>query len=181
MIKILFPHLDKNLSKNVNESLIEDFKHTDKVMLIVSIISFLIVISFSAYTNDTYKLGFIGGGLTLIITILAYTMFKGTAIARILFGLSLMQYPTIMVQQQLGMIEMHFGFFILAAFLAMYKDITSLLGAAVIAASYHLLFTYLQLNSVEISGTPILFFYSGACSWSIAFLHIILWESLLIC
>jgi hypothetical protein len=100
-------------------------------------------------------------------------MFKGTVISRLLFGVVFMIYPSIIIQQQLGLIEMHFLYFCMLAFLAMYKDIIQLLSAAVAAVIYHVLFTYLQLNGVEIMGTPALI-YSGACNWGITLLHVLL-------
>ena len=173
-MKRIFPHMDSTLPQSVKDSLTTDFKHADKTMLIISIISFLIVASISASVNGTYKLGIFGGGTALAITLIAYFMFKGTAFSRILFGIGLMIYPSLMVQQQLGMIEMHFGYFFMAAFLAMYKDITPQLSAATAVAVHHLLFTYLQLNGASFMGEQIILF-SGTCSWSITFLHVILW------
>ena len=84
-----------------------------------------------------------------------------------------MIFPSIIVQQQLGLIEMHFLYFCMLAFLAMYKDISPLLSAAVAGVIYHVLFTYLQLNGVQFMDAPILF-YSGACNWGITLLHILL-------
>ncbi len=173
-MKRLFPHINKDLSPKVQKALKIDFENTDKIMLILSLLNFIGLSTLSAYTYSTYTLGIVGGGVTFTITLLAYFMFRGTAISRTLFGITFMIYPTIMTQQQLGMIEMHFGYFYMAAFLAMYKDITPLIAAAVGASIAHLLFTYLQLGGIEIMGTEILLF-ANACSWEIAFLHIALW------
>ena len=169
----IFPHLDKELSPKILQALRTDFEKADKIMLIISFLSFIGTAFISSYAYSTYMLGIVGGGITFGITLLAYFVFRGTTIARSLFGIAFMIYPSIMVQQQMGMIEMHFGYFYMLAFLAMYKDITPFLPAAVAAVIYHLLFTYLQLNGSDIMGVQVLIF-SGTCSWSVAFLHIIL-------
>ena len=171
-MKRLFPQLSNTLPKSTQEDLRQDYIKSDKAMLTISIVCFLLIATVSSYTNDTYQLGIFGGGLVLGITLIAYFMFKGTAIARIIFGICFMIYPSIAIQQQLGMSEMHFGYFILVALLAMYKDISAILGATFAAATYHILFTYLQLNGAELFDTPIIMF-STNCSWMISFIHII--------
>ena len=124
-MKIIFPHLDRELSPKIVQALRSDFAKADKIMLIISFLSFFGTAFISSYTYGTYMLGIIGGGITFAITLLGFFMFRGTAIARALFGIAFMIYTSIMVQQQMGMIEMHFGYFYMLAFLAMYKDITA--------------------------------------------------------
>ena len=173
-MKRIFPHIDSSLSPQIQEALREDFIKADKAMLVISLLSFLGTATASAYAYNTYMLGIVGGGISFVITLIAYLMFKGTMIGRSLMGIGLMIYPSIMVQQQLGMIEMHFGYFYMGAFLAMYKDITPILAAAVAVLIHHLSFTYMQLNGLEIMGSPIMIF-SGACSWMVTFIHVVLW------
>jgi len=169
----VFPQFDPNLPAQTKEALHNDFINTDKIMLIISVLAFLSASLISSYTYNTYILGIVGGGITLAIALIAYFVFKGTIISRILFGVVFMIFPSIIVQQQLGLIEMHFLYFCMLAFLAMYKDITPLLAAAVAGVIYHVLFTYLQLNGAQFMGGPVLF-YSGACNWGITALHILL-------
>lgn len=173
MINKIFPHLDNKVSSDVKNILKNDYEKSDKVMLIISILSFLVTSLVTSYTYSTYMLGFIGGGITLGIALLAYFVFKGTLISRLLYGMVFMIYPSIMIQQQLGLTEMHFGYFIMLAFLALYKDISPFISAAVVAVVYHLLFTYLQLSGSVLIGTQVMIF-SGTCSWGITFLHIIM-------
>ena len=176
MLNLLFPSLDKNLSPKIQEKLTEDFKQTDKVMLIISLVLFFIVVALSSISYGTYTLGIISGGILTALAFIAYKVFGGTFISRIIFGIILMVYPSIMITQQMGMIEMHFGFFLLVAALARYKDLSAILAATVIAATYHLLFTYLQLSGAKVGDFEILAF-SQACSWEIAFLHIIMFAA----
>ena len=65
-MKRLFPQLDSTLAQSVQDNLTEDYKKADKFMLVISIVSFLIVATISAYTNGTYKLGIFGGGAVLV-------------------------------------------------------------------------------------------------------------------
>ena len=171
MIETLLPFLDKNLSNELKEELTQDFKKTDKFMLIISFVNFLVVSALTSIGYGTYIFGLVAGGLVFTLTFIAYKFFCGTIISRTIFGVAFMIYPAIMIAQNLGLIEMHFGFFILVAALASYKDITALLAATVTAATYHLLFTYLQLNNVSIGGMEIIIFNHG-CSWEVSFLHI---------
>ncbi len=176
MLELLFPTLNKNMSPKIKERFHEDFISADKNMLIISIINFIVVAGLTSITYKTFTLGIIGGGILLGVSFLAYMFFKGTFISRIIFGMVLMIYPAIIITQQMGMIEFHFGFFILVAALIRYKDITAILSATVVAAVYHLLFTYMQLNNFTLMGTEVLAFANG-CSWGIAFLHIILFAA----
>ncbi|NVJ54710.1 MAG: hypothetical protein HWD90_13580 [Campylobacteraceae bacterium] len=172
MIKVLFPFLDKSLSKEIQESLVKEYENADRMMLIVSIVSFFIVAFITSYSTEAYKLGIIGGGITLASTIIAYKVFKGTVLSRIIFGTAFTVYPAIMVSQQLGMIEMHFFFFIYVAALVVYKDLTAILAMTVVTGVHHLLFTYLQLNGATIMGNEIILM-SVNCSWLFTFIHII--------
>jgi len=169
----LFPQFNPALCTQTKEALQDDFVKTDKIMLIISVLAFLSTSLISAYTYNTYIFGTVAGAISLGLALIAYIFFKGTIISRLLFGVVFMIFPSIIVQQQLGLIEMHFLYFCMLAFLAMYKDISPLLSAAVAGVVYHVLFTYLQLNGAQFMGAPILF-YSGACNWGITLLHILL-------
>ena len=173
-MKQLFPHIDKDLSPKVKEALKVDFQKADRLMLIISFLSFIGTATISAYIYNTYMLGIVGGGIAFAVSLTAYFMYRGTAISRALFGIAFMIYPSVMVQQQLGMIEMHFAYFYMGAFLAVYKDITPLIAAAVAVSIHHLLFAYMQMNGMEIMGNPVLIF-SGACNWGVTIVHMVLW------
>ena len=170
----MFPHRNKSLSKELQEDLNADFKSVDKHMLIISFINFLGTVFITSYAYDTYALGIYGGGFAFILSLIAFVFYRGTLVSRILFGIIFSIYPAIMLQQQLGMIEMHFAFFYMVAFLIMYKDITPCLMFAVSAISHHLVLTYLQLNSTSVMGVPILVF-GPNCSWTIVTIHIAMW------
>ena len=170
----LFPHTNKTLSIGVLEFLSADFKAVDKNMLVISFINFLCVVFITSHSNEMYKLGFIGGGVALALSVIAFSFYRGTLISRLLFGVVYSIYPAVMLQQQLGMIEMHFAFFYMVAFLMMYKDISPCLIFAFSAISHHLVLTYLQLNNTVVMGVPLLVF-GPNCSWTIFGIHVLMW------
>jgi hypothetical protein len=145
-------------------------------MIIVSFLSFIGSAVFASIPYNTYLTGIVGSGIAFGISLIGYMMYRGTAMSRVLFGLAFAIYPSVMAQQTMGMIEMHFAYFYLAAFLALYKDITPYIGMGLLVLVHHLFFTYAQLNGVELFGTQLYIFNTG-CSWTLTFLHIVFWAA----
>jgi len=174
-----FPHTNKNIPVEIQTALTEGFKNTEKILLIISFVSFIGTSLITSYAHNTYFLGIVGGGIAFGLSLIAYVFYRGTLIARLLFGIIYMMYPSIMLQQQLGMIEMHFAFFYMVSFLMMYKDISPTLIAVVVVAIHHVVLTYLQLNNVEVMGAPLLIF-GPNCSWTITIIHMVMWAVALI-
>ena len=161
----------RNLSlKESNQELLEDYKKSDKFMLILIFIHWVLVSTLSAYAYNSFFFGFIGGGMLFLITLIAYRLYSGTAIFRIMIGIILMTYTIISIQQNLGRIEMHFHVFIALSFLTVYKDLVPATIASIYIIIHHLLFTYLQLNGILVFGTEIMV-YNYGCGYDIALLH----------
>jgi len=171
-LHMLFP-IFSNLEDKIKVILTKDYEDSDKYMMIISSVLLLITVGISSIPNSMYLFGLITGGILFALSFIAYKFFKGTMISRIIFGIVLMSYPSIMIIQNSGMIEMHFAYFILAATLARYKDLTALLSATLAAVINHVLFTYLQLSNVQMNGEVIMYFSYG-CSWEITLLHIVM-------
>ena len=142
----------------------------DVFMLKLVLFHWFIVSTITAYLFNSYPLGIAGGGVLFAISVLSYTLFKGTQTYRYTIALVLMTFSIIMIQQSLGRIEMHFHIFVVLSFLTLYKDILPVIAGAVTIAVHHLLFTYLQLENVSIAGMKIII-YNYGCGWDIAFLH----------
>jgi len=153
-----------------NKELLEDFKKSDKFMLNLVFIHWILVSTLSAYSYNTYLLGLVGGGLLYFITLVAYKLYNGTPAFRIMVSIIIMTYTIISIQQNLGRIEMHFHVFIALAFLTVYKDLIPATIASLYIIVHHLLFTYLQINNVAFFDTQIMIFNYG-CGYDIAFLH----------
>ncbi len=162
--------LQKFYTKETNIELLEDYKKADKFMLVVIFIHWLLVTTVSAYTYNTYLLGFVSGGLLFSISFITYVLYKGTPIMQIIVAIVLLTFTIISIQQHLGRIEMHFHVFIALAFLTIYKNFIPVSIAALYIAVHHLLFTYLQLHGITLFDTPIMI-YNYGCGWDIAFLH----------
>ncbi len=178
-MKRLFPHTNRNIPDEIQTALTESFKNTEKILLLISFLSFIGTSFITSYTHNTYFLGIVGGGTAFGLSLIAYVFYRGTLISRLLFGIIYMMYPSIMLQQQLGMIEMHFAFFYMVSFLMMYKDISPILMALLVVAIHHLSLTYLQLNNVEFMGAPLLIF-GPNCSWTITLIHMVMWAFALV-
>ena len=54
------------------------------------------------------------------------------------------------IDQSHGMDELHFGVFVLLAFLVIYQDGRVIVGAATVIAVHHLLFNYLQAAHYQV-------------------------------
>ncbi|MBU3013589.1 methyl-accepting chemotaxis protein [Poseidonibacter lekithochrous] len=167
-----FP-MSRKLDVKIKDALTVDYIKSDKYILILSIVLFVIITAVSSIPYNTYAIGIVSGIPLLLITFISYKFFKGTAVSRIVAGIVLMSYPSIMIIQNMGMIEMHFGYFILAAALTVYKDLTAILAATVTAALGHIIFTFIQLNKIDINGYQLMYFSYG-CSWEITILHVVM-------
>ena len=99
---------------------------------------------------DSWSAAFIIGlPSALIPTLLANTQ-PTSAATRIAFGISLMVFSALHIQQAHGMIEIHFGIFVGLAMLLYFRDWRPILAAAVTIALHHLLFSYLQQSNSNI-------------------------------
>lgn len=91
----------------------------------------------------------IGLPAALIPTLLAKAQ-PNSAATRIAFGLSLMIFAALQIQQAHGMLELHFGIFVNLAILLYFRDWRPVLAAAGIIAIHHMLFSYLQQSNNNI-------------------------------
>jgi methyl-accepting chemotaxis protein len=68
----------------------------------------------------------------------------GRLVTRLSVAVSLMLFCALNIHQAHGMTELHFGIFVLLAFLVCYQDWRVIIAAAATAAVHHLTFNYLQ-------------------------------------
>ncbi|BEU02385.1 methyl-accepting chemotaxis protein [Agarivorans sp. OAG1] len=108
--------------------------------------------------------------LISIVALLNYTYMRGTRLSSCINAMLLMVYSMVMIQAQLGRLEMHFHIFAALAFVLIYKDWLPVVAAAGLIAVHHLVFTALQLNDASLGGIPVIL-YSTGCSWGTAFVH----------
>jgi methyl-accepting chemotaxis protein len=68
----------------------------------------------------------------------------GRLVTRLSVAVALMLFCALNIHQAHGMTELHFGIFVLLAFLVCYQDWRVIIAAAATAAAHHLTFNYLQ-------------------------------------
>lgn len=175
-LNFLFPAQNPSLSSEIKERLKADFIKADKFMLLIGVLAFLTVALITSVRYSTYQFGIINGAIALALIVIAYMGFRGTTLGRVIIGVALSIFPMIMIQQQLGMIEMHFGLFVIAAFLAIYKDILPIVAATVAVAFHHIVFFILQLNHATMFDLDVIVFSSGCDIW-ILLTHIVLFAT----
>ncbi|MET0088505.1 MAG: methyl-accepting chemotaxis protein [Candidatus Thiodiazotropha sp.] len=140
-------------------------------------ILFVIIMAHLPVTMFLVPMGYGTSGFaifaSLIVGVLAgaaYALLRGTLGFSIVAGVLLMAISAIMIQSQLGRIEMHFHIFGALALLLIYRNWIPVVAAAGAIAVHHLALTGLQLANASIGEMPVMIFNYG-CSWGIAFLH----------
>jgi methyl-accepting chemotaxis protein len=106
----------------------------------------------------------IGLPAALIPTLLANTQ-PNSAATRIAFGVSLMIFAALNIQQAHGMIEIHFGIFVGLAMLLYFRDWRPVAAAALTIAGHHVLFSYLQQSNSNI------YIFEGVNSFTLVMIH----------
>jgi methyl-accepting chemotaxis protein len=148
-----------------NEVLKEHYLKSDKVMLGINFM--LVVYAFAlAGLNDTWVEALIIGAGTAMALLMIYRLVPGSVISRVAMAAGFMVQAALQIHQAHGMIEMHFGIFVLLGVLLYYRDWLPLVVAALVIAVHHLLFFYMQAN-----GGDIWVFESTENGWGIVFLH----------
>ena len=105
-----------------------------------------------------------------VVTCIAYFSLKGTSAFGVLAAVIMMSVSGLLIQTQLGLIEMHFHIFASIVVFLIYERWQPFVAGLLAVAAHHLLLTYWQLNGGSVMGMPIIAF-AGDCSWGITFLH----------
>ncbi|BFN12720.1 methyl-accepting chemotaxis protein [Marinobacter sp. EVN1] len=143
---------------------------TDRQMLFILLAHVPVVGLWVPWGYGTHGFALAASVLVGVVALAGYYLLRGTRASSVLFAACLMLYSAIMIQAQMGRIEMHFHIFSALALVIIYRDWVPVVAAAVTIAAHHLLLTALQLSEAEVGGMPLMIFNYG-CSWGIAFLH----------
>lgn len=149
---------------------VEIRERTDRQMLLIllahiPVVGLLVPMGYGTTTFALIASLLVGG----LATAGFFTM-RGTRALSSLFAICLMLFSAIMIQAQLGRIEMHFHIFAALALVIIYRDwLPVVVGAATIAL-HHVAFTALELAGATLGEMPIMIF-NYDCNWSITFLH----------
>ncbi len=81
---------------------------------------------------------------TAVLPMLSILKAPDALFTRMLVAAATMVFSGLNIDQAHGMIELHFGIFVLLALLVIYQDWRVIAGAAAVIAVHHLLFNYLQ-------------------------------------
>jgi methyl-accepting chemotaxis protein len=141
----------------------DHYRKADRIML--GVLWFLVVYSLGLATvsGSWGQALVIGGGTALAMTAL-HALIAGERLMRCLIGAAFMVMSALHINQQHGMLEMHFGIFALLAFLVYYRDWLPILVAAGTIAVHHLGFFALQQQGAGVFLMP-----DG--NWGEVFLH----------
>ncbi len=92
----------------------------------------------------TWTLVFLVALPTALLPILSMAMAPGALWSRMTVAAALMIFCGLNIDQSHGMIELHFGVFVLLSLLLIYQDWRVIIGAAAVIMVHHFLFNYLQ-------------------------------------
>lgn len=94
--------------------------------------------------NDTWTAALLVGLPAALLPTLMIASAPQQFLTRVVVAIALMVFSALEIYQGNGMTEMHFGVFVLMAFLLYYEDWRVIVVAAITIAVHHIAFTYLQ-------------------------------------
>lgn len=159
-----------NLDQAVLHAQREDRLKIDKLMLIVGLAHLPITMFLAPMGHGTSSFAIVASLVVAAVGVIGYFLLRGTRGFGVLAGAGFMLMSAILIQAQLGRIEMHFHIFVALALMLIYRDWLTIVVPAAVIAVHHLAFTGLQLSGATIGGAPLTLFNYG-CGWDIAILH----------
>jgi methyl-accepting chemotaxis protein len=129
--------------QEVERALRAQGRHADRLLTCILWGLFLLALALSGL-HDTLGLA-LAVGLPAALLPTALTLVAGGSLAsRTSIAVALMVFCALHIHQAAGRTELHFGIFVLLAFLLCYRDWRVILVAAATVALHHLSFNYLQ-------------------------------------
>lgn len=155
---------------NANNLTREQALVTDRQMLLillahVPVVGLLVPVGYGTHAFTIVASVLVGG-----LAIAGYFLFRGSRTSSCLFAVCLMLFSAIMIQAQMGRIEMHFHIFSALALTIIYRDWLPVVAAAVAIALHHLLFTALQHAGAQVGEMPLMIYNHGH-GWGTAMIH----------
>ncbi|MCP1641815.1 methyl-accepting chemotaxis protein [Pseudomonas citronellolis] len=144
-------------------SLENHYRKADRIMFGVLWLMFAYSLALAAW-HDTWGQALLIGGGTLAAMHGLYPLIGGRRLMRCCMGIAFMAFAALQINQSGGIIEMHFGIFVLLAILVFYRDWLPIVVAASFIAVHHLAFFALQQGGSGLWVAP-----QG--TWPIIFLH----------
>ena len=103
--------------------------------------------------------------IILVLVQLSYSLLKGTELFAIVGAVIMMTVSALLIQSQMGMIEMHFHIFASIVVFLIYQDWKPIIAALLTTAVYHVGFMYLQMQGAQIGDMPIMAFEGHHTMW----------------
>ncbi len=130
-------------------------QRSDADKLMSGVVIFLFVCSLGlASWYDTWAEALLIGLPAVLVTSFLSRALGGSLISRIANGAAFMIFSGLMINQAHGMIELHFGIFVLLAFLLQYRDWVPVLTSAAVIAVHHVAFYFAQDASMGVFVLP---------------------------
>ena len=103
-----------------------------------------------AFLTDTWLLALLIGGGLVVVQGALFRMAAGSLITRLSGAAIFMLMCALHIQQAKGLIEIHFGIFVLLAFLLAYQDWRPIVVGAAVIAVHHLSFHFMQMQGLPV-------------------------------
>lgn len=147
------------------ENALHEFRlRTDRFFIYTLACLLLLSLGLAAY-NGSWGSALAIGIPALLFPFFIYKTAPGTLLSRLTIAAAFMVFAALNIHQAQGMIEVHFGIFVLLAFLLLYCDWRPLVFAAGVIAVHHLGFHYLQASGFGV------FIFPTAADFSLVILH----------
>ncbi len=144
-------------------------KKNDRIILFILLAHLPLTLIFSI-GYGTWFMVLILSSLLALLSFVSFSIWRGQPFLRNINGAILMLFSAVLIESQLGRIEMHFHVFSALAFLIIYRDPFVILTAALTIAVHHALFNLFQQFDLSIGSVPIVVFNYGH-GWDIVLIH----------
>jgi len=121
----------------------------DQIMVAVLWLLWAVSLGFS-FMYGTWALSLVFGSAISLLGTLMWRSAPASLATRLVMGVGFMVYAALLIHQAHGLVETHFGIFVLLAFLLYYRDWRPLVLAAAVIAVHHAGFYYLQMSGVPV-------------------------------
>lgn len=140
-------------TRETGSGLLRLYRHGDKLMVGVLWFHLLLAFGLAGWHETWSEALWIGLPAALVPTLLS-RLLPGGRLTRTAIGIAFMVFSALAIHQGHGMIEMHFGIFVLLAFLLYYRDWLPIVVAAAVIAVHHLSFNFMQAAGMGVYVFP---------------------------
>lgn len=136
------------------QNALQKFQANSDRLLVRILFGHLAVCLAVAVFNGTWMPALLIGVPAAVVPAILVRLDAGGLVSRLAVGAAFMIYSGLLIHQAQGMIEAHFGIFVLLAFLVLYCDMLPILAAAGLIAVHHVVFSVLQAQGFGIYVFP---------------------------